>query len=92
MWLDVREKNAYEPIEWTTTNDCNLLRLETEEITIQQTQVGREAKKLLQGFIGSVKFLPKEEVDKLPEDEKEALRQKLGPSRNNATDGETQAV
>ena len=80
LWLDVREKKAYEPEEWTPSDNFNLVRMETEEITIENTQLGREATKLFQGFAGAARLLPQAEANKLSEEDKEAILQKLRPS------------
>ena len=40
----------------------------------------REAKIFFEGFIGSAKFLLQSVVDKMPEEDNEALWLKLGPS------------
>ena len=79
--LDIQEKKAFVLKEWTVNNgSSNLIASQTKEITIliQKTQVGREAKKMFQGFVRSAKFLTQSMMDKMPEEDKEALQLKLG--------------
>ena len=61
-------------------NNHQLRELRDEEITLDKTQLGREAKKQFQHFFTSAKHQPQEYIDKLPLEKKNTILQKLRPS------------
>jgi hypothetical protein len=81
LWLDTRDKKAYEPKEWTIVDDGRLHELRDEEITIDKTELGRAAMRQLQGIASMAQLLPQAVVDNLlPEEHKKALLSKLCPT------------
>ena len=46
LWLEVQEKKAYKPEEWTVDKDSELLALCTENNNREDTTLAREATKL----------------------------------------------
>ena len=69
----------------TIVDDRQLIALQEEEITIEKTVLGRATAKQLQGFasISIAQLLPQSEVDKLPDEHKKTLLQKLCPADDN---------
>ena len=78
------------PEEWTPSNNLDSNNGNIRNNNLEKTQVGREAKQSLQGFIRFIQFLPQGEVNKLPEGKKEAIQQKLGPSLNSTVNNNVQ--
>ena len=89
LWLDTRDTKAHEPKEWTTVDDGRLIELQEEEITIQNTELGRAAVRQLQGFASMAQLLPQAVVDNLlSEEHKKALLLKLRPPADVQVTGE----